>query len=45
MSPHEEFLKLAGAGELTQEERRKLDEHLAGCAACREALEQFQATI
>jgi anti-sigma factor RsiW len=48
MSPHEEFLELAAAatsGELTQEERRKLDEHLAGCAACREALEQLQATI
>jgi anti-sigma factor RsiW len=48
MSPHEEFLELAAvatSGELTQEERRKLDEHLAGCAACREALEQFKATI
>jgi anti-sigma factor RsiW len=48
MSPHEEFLELATvatSGELTEEERRKLDEHLAGCAACREALEQFQATI
>ncbi len=48
MSPHEEFLELAAAasvGELTQEERRKLDEHLAGCASCRAALEQFQATI
>jgi anti-sigma factor RsiW len=48
MSPHEEFLELAAAatsGELTQEERRNLDEHLAGCAPCRQALEQFKATI
>jgi anti-sigma factor RsiW len=48
MSPHEEFLELAAAatsGELTQEERRKLDEHLAGCAPCRETLEQFKVTM
>jgi putative zinc finger protein len=47
MSPHEEFLELCAvstSGELTQEERRKLDEHLQGCASCREALEQFRQT-
>jgi hypothetical protein len=48
MSPHEEFLELCAvstAGELTEEERRKLDEHLSGCASCREALKQFQETV
>jgi hypothetical protein len=48
MSPHEEFLELCAvstSGELTEEERRKLNEHLQGCAACREALKQFQETV
>ena len=48
MSPHEEFLELCAAstaGELTEEERRKLDEHLSGCASCGEVLKQFQATV
>ncbi|MGB2664448.1 MAG: zf-HC2 domain-containing protein [Candidatus Acidiferrum sp.] len=48
MSPHEEFLELGAAsiaGELNEEERRKLDEHLSGCAGCREALKKFQETI
>jgi hypothetical protein len=48
MSPHEEFLELCAvsiAGELTEEERRKLDEHLSGCAACREAHQQLQKTV
>lgn len=48
MSPHEEFLELCAtsiAGELTKEERYKLDEHLLGCAACREVLQHFQETV
>lgn len=48
MNPHEEYLQLCAvstSGELTEEERRKLDEHLRGCAACREALNQFQETV
>jgi len=48
MSPHEEFLELCAvstSGELTGEERRKLNEHLQACAACREALKQFQETV
>ena len=48
MSPHEEFLELCAAstaGELTQEERRKLDDHLLGCAACREDFKQLQETV
>jgi len=48
MNPHEEFLELCAvstSGELTEEERRRLDEHLPGCASCREALKQFQETV
>lgn len=48
MSPHEEFLELCAAstaGELTKEESRKLDDHLLGCAACREVLKQLQETV
>jgi Anti-sigma-K factor rskA len=48
MSQHEEFLELCAAStacELTKEERRKLDEHLLGCASCREALKQLQETV
>jgi len=48
MGPHEEFLKLcalSAGGEITPEERKKLDEHLAGCAECREALKQFETVV
>jgi hypothetical protein len=48
MGPHEEFLKLCAlstAGELTAEERKKLDGHLAGCPECREALKQFETVV
>ena len=48
MSPHEEFLELCAAstaGELTNEERRKLDEHLLDCAACRGVLKQLHETV
>lgn len=37
MHPHEEFLELcasATAGELTSEEKARLDLHLAGCEDC-----------
>jgi len=48
MGPHEEFLKLCAlstAGELTAEEREKLDGHLAGCPECREAMKQFETVV
>jgi hypothetical protein len=47
MAPHEEFLELCAvsiAGELTGEERKKLNEHLKTCDSCRKALEQFKIT-
>jgi predicted nucleic acid-binding Zn-ribbon protein len=44
--PHEEFLELCAvstSGELTEAEQMKLRGHLASCAECREALEEFEA--
>ena len=46
MGPHEEFLELCAvstSGDLTEEEKTKLEKHLAGCRECREALKEFQA--
>ena len=45
MAPHEEFLELCAArtaGELTPAEEAKLEAHLAGCRACREALAEYE---
>jgi hypothetical protein len=44
--PHEEFLELCAvstSGDLSEEEQRRLREHLAICAECRQALEEFEA--
>jgi Anti-sigma-K factor rskA, C-terminal len=46
--PHDEFLELCAAstsGQLTAAEQKKLDEHLAVCLSCRDALKQYQAVI
>jgi len=46
MGPHQKFLELCAvstSGELTEQERNKLEVHLAQCAECREALKQFEA--
>src|SRR5580698_7427693 len=46
MGPHEEFLELCAvstSGDLTEEEKTKLQKHLADCPECREALKEFQA--
>ena len=46
--PHDEFLELCAvstSGQLTQEEQKKLQEHLAVCAACREAIRQYEAVV
>lgn len=45
---HPEFLALcalATTGSLTADEQTRLREHLSGCAACREAMAQYQALI
>lgn len=47
-SPHDEFLALCAlstSGELTGEERARLQEHLAVCPSCREAIKQYEAVI
>ena len=48
MAVHEEFLELCAVsvtGELTEDERKRLDEHLSLCASCRAAFRQYQATV
>jgi hypothetical protein len=46
--PHDEFLELCAAstsGELTDDEQKRLREHLAICASCREALQQYESIV
>src|SRR5216683_1326640 len=46
MGPHDEFLELCAvstSGDLTEEEKTKLQKHLAACPACRQAMQEFQA--
>jgi hypothetical protein len=46
--PHDEFLELCAvstSGQLTEEEQRKLQVHLAVCPACRESLKQYEAIV
>jgi hypothetical protein len=46
MSSHEEFLELcasATAGELSVDEQARLEAHLAGCADCRRAMNEYEA--
>jgi hypothetical protein len=48
MELHDEFLELCAvstSGELSEQERRKLEAHLAGCAECRQALKEFEAAV
>jgi predicted nucleic acid-binding Zn-ribbon protein len=43
--PHDEFLEICAvstSGDLTGEERKKLHDHLVGCAECRLALKEFE---
>jgi Anti-sigma-K factor rskA, C-terminal/Putative zinc-finger len=46
--PHDEFLELCAAstsGDLTDNEQKRLREHLAICASCREALGQYESIV
>jgi putative zinc finger protein len=46
--PHDEFLELCAvstSGQLSQEEQRRLQEHLAVCPECREALREFESVV
>ena len=48
MTPHDEFLELCAvstSGDLSQEEQRRLKEHLAVCPECRQALKEFEAVV
>jgi hypothetical protein len=48
MEPHEEFLELGAistSGDLTEEEQKDLQAHLARCAECRQALREFEAAV
>jgi hypothetical protein len=47
MPAHDEFLELCAvslSGDLTDDERKKLDEHLVSCASCRVVFDQYQQT-
>lgn len=46
--PHDEFLELCAvstSGQLTEDEQKRLQEHLATCPSCREALQQYEAVV
>ena len=46
--PHDEFLELCAvstSGQLSEEEQNRLQEHLAGCPACREALREYESVV
>lgn len=46
--PHDEFLELCAAsttGELSDDEQERLQQHLAVCAPCREALRQYESIV
>jgi hypothetical protein len=48
ISTHDEFLELCAistSGQLAGEERQRLQEHLAVCPSCREAMEQYEAVV
>ena len=46
--PHDEFLELCAvstSGQLSEEDQRRLQEHLAVCSSCRTALQQYEGII
>ena len=48
IEPHDEFLELCAvstSGQLTQDEQKKLDEHLVVCPTCRQAIKQYESLV
>ncbi len=48
IEPHDEFLELCAvstSGQLSEEDQRRLQEHLVVCSSCREAQQQYEAII
>ena len=48
MGPHDEFLKLCAlstAGQLSEEERNRLEDHLAVCSDCRQVLREYESVV
>jgi DNA repair exonuclease SbcCD ATPase subunit len=46
--PHDEFLELCAvstSGQLSEEEQKRLQEHLAVCSECREAVREFESVV
>ena len=46
--PHSEFLELCAvstSGQLTEDEQKKLQEHLVVCQSCRETLKQYETVV
>jgi hypothetical protein len=46
--PHDEFLELCAvstSGQLSEEEQKRLQEHLVVCPDCREALRQYESVV
>jgi len=46
--PHDEFLELCAvstSGQLSEEDQNRLQEHLAVCADCREALREYESIV
>ena len=46
--PHDEFLELCAvstSGQLTEEEQKRLQEHLLVCPSCRKALREYQVVV
>ena len=47
-NPHDEFLELCAvstSGQLTEEEQKRLQEHLFVCETCREILQQYETVV
>ena len=46
--PHSEFLELCAvstSGQLTEEEQKKLEDHLVVCQSCRDTLRQYESVV